>query len=333
MPTDEIVSEEAIIQGFLAPLAAGFPGAFGLRDDCAVAAPSAGHEFVFKTDAIAEGVHFLSTDHPRDIGWKALAVNVSDLAAKGARPVGYLLSLAFPAPPTRDWMAEFSAGLAEAQAAFGIHLIGGDTDRRPGPISITPMVFGEAPAGRMVRRTTAQAGDIVFVSGTLGDAALGLQLRRQRQLGLRWRLSREHVATLEGRYLRPQPRLALAAVLQAHARAAMDISDGLLKDLGRMCRASGVGARVELAKVRFSPAFDTVRATDPAAAAAAMFAGDDYEILSAVPPDHAAAYHAAAAAAGIGVTAVGQFETGEQLHLLDAQGRQVLIGSSGWDHF
>ncbi len=326
-------SEEAIIQGFLAPLAAGAPGAYGLKDDCATAAPSPGCEFVLKTDAIAEGVHFLTTDAPEDIGWKALAVNVSDLAAKGAKPVGYLMSLAFPAPPTRDWMAGFAKGLADAQEAFGIHLLGGDTDRRPGPISITPAVIGEVPLGRMVRRATARAGDHIFVSGTLGDSGLGLRVLLDPSRHAEWKLSDQQADWLRRRYLRPSPRLALRDALLRHARASMDISDGLMKDLGRMCRASGVGASVDDTALPLSQAFIAVRDAVPSAAQASLFAGDDYEILTAIPPDSIPQFTADARAASIAVTDIGRFTTGTAVRLQGRDGSDMDFGMSGWDHF
>lgn len=326
-------SEEAIIQGFLAPLAAGAPGAFELKDDCATAAPSAGCEFVLKTDAIAEGVHFLATDRPEDIGWKALAVNVSDLAAKGATPVGYLMSLAFPTAPTREWMSGFASGLAQAQRAFGIHLLGGDTDRRPGPISITPAVFGEVPVGRMVRRATAQASDIVCVTGTLGDSGLGLRLQQDRTLADKWNLSASQAKYLRNRYLRPSPRLALRDSLLRHARASMDISDGLMKDLGRMCRASGIGARIDYTSLPLSDAFKAVRNADPAAAEASLFAGDDYEILTAIPPERMPQYKAEALVAGIEVTDIGMFTVPITIQLRDSNDNEVQTSKSGWDHF
>ena len=333
MSDARLETEEAIIQGFLSPLAAGAPGALGLQDDCAIAAPTPGCEFVLKTDAIASGVHFLPDDPPADIGWKALAVNVSDLAAKGARPVGYLMSLAFPQAPTRDWMTAFARGLGDAQTAFGMHLLGGDTDRRPGPLSITPMVIGEVPVGRMVRRGAALPGDIVCVSGTLGDSSLGLRLRSDPTMARRLSLDPEHAAHLTGRFLRPTPRLALSAAVLAHARAGMDVSDGLMKDLGRMCRASGVGAVIEHAKLPLSAAFRAFRQSDAPAAAAALFAGDDYELLIAVAPEKLATLRTAAHEAGVPLTAIGQFTTGPAVIVADAAGQPIDIGRSGWDHF
>jgi thiamine-monophosphate kinase len=174
---DPLHGEEAIVR-VLAPLAQGFPGAFGLQDDCALIAPAPGTELVLKVDPVAEGVHFLTDDTPEDVAWKALAVNVSDLAAKAARPLGYLMALSFPEAPATAWLTRFAAGLAQAQARFGCHLIGGDTDRRPGPLTMSVTMIGSIPQGRMVRRATAHAGDTLFVSGTIGDASLGLALLR-----------------------------------------------------------------------------------------------------------------------------------------------------------
>jgi len=328
-----IRSEGELIETYLAPLAAGYPGAFGLGDDCAVAAPRAGHEFVLKTDAIAAGVHFLPDDAPEDIAWKALAVNVSDLTAKAAHPVGYLLSLSFPAAPSHGWMRRFAAGLAEAQAAFGMRLWGGDTDRRPGPLSITPAVLGEVPAGRMLRRGTARPGDRIYVSGTLGDAALGLALRRQPGQAQHWRLVPEHAAFLVRRYLRPEPRTALVPVLREHAHAAMDLSDGLMKDLGRMCRASGCGAHIEMHRIALSAAAAVVLAADPARQSSIVAAGDDYEVLASVRPDVAEAFERAAARAGVEATAIGEMADGTDVWLRDVDGRAIHLPLTGYDHF
>lgn len=327
-----IRGEEDLVQTYLAPLAGDAPGAFGLADDCAVLAPRAGYELVLKTDALAEGVHYLPGDPPELVGWKALAVNVSDLAAKGAEPLGYLLSLAFPAAPSRAWMEAFAAGLRAGQQVFGMTLLGGDTDRRPGPTSITPMVIGQVPAGRMVRRATAMAGDRLYVSGTLGDAALGLELLRVPN-GPLGTLDDAAKAHLIDRYRRPVPRLGLRDALRAEARAAMDISDGLAKDLGRMCRASGVGARVELAALPLSAAAASALRVAPHLDRAIVSAGDDYEVLAAVPPASASGFECAAHQAGVPVARIGICTPGHDVTIVAADGAPIVLAREGWDHF
>jgi thiamine-monophosphate kinase len=328
-----MLGEEGIIQRYFAPLAAGYPGAHGLRDDAAVVAPPPGHDLVVTVDAVAAGVHFFPDDTPADIGWKALAVNVSDLVAKGATPHAYVMSLAFPEPPSADWLAGFASGLAEAQAAFGLHLIGGDTDRRSGPVAITITAFGFVPTGAMCRRGAARAGDIIFVSGTLGDSALGLRVRGGQAEVAAWGLSDDHRAHLVARYLRPLPRVALAPVLIAHACAAMDISDGLLKDLGRMAAASGVGATVQLDELPLSAAARYVLRTDLATWRDIAAGGDDYEVLACVAPERAALFLAAAKAVGVEVQAIGRVNAGRSLELLDRVGQPVQYVQMGYDHF
>lgn len=335
MTTDQtperLSGEEAIIR-LLAPLAQGYPGAFGLADDCAVVTPEPGTELVLKTDPVAEGVHFLAGDAPEDVAWKALAVNVSDLAGKGAEPIGYLMALSFPEAPTQAWMARFADGLRAAQGRFGCHLIGGDTDRRPGPVTITITVVGSVPVGRIVRRGTAKAGDVLFVSGTLGDAALGLALRRRPELAKAWGLLPEEEDHLRRRYLRPEPRLALGPVLRAHASAAMDLSDGLAKDLGRMCSASGCGASVRFADLPLSAAGAKAVAADPDLRQRIVAGGDDYEILAAIHADEASAFQMAASQAGVGVTRIGSALAGAGV-VIEADGQPMALDRTGWDHF
>jgi thiamine-monophosphate kinase len=329
---ETLVGEDAII-ALLRPLAG--PGALGFKDDCATLTPRPGTDLVLKTDPVAEGVHFLPEDAPEDVAWKALAVNVSDLAAKAARPIGYLMALSFPSAPTRTWLTRFAAGLGEAQTAFGCTLLGGDTDRRPGPITISVTVFGEVASGTMVQRATARPGDLLYVSGTIGDAALGLRLCREPALAQRWGLSAEQAAQLVGRYHRPQPRLALASALRGHASASMDLSDGVVKDLGRMLRASGVTGSLELARVPLSRAVSQVVITEPALLAQLAAAGDDYEVLCAVAPASAEAFETEAGKSGLAVARVGQVgDLGEgQLRITDAAGNNVQLQSGGWDHF
>lgn len=336
--------EESIIQEYLAPLAAGFPGAFGLHDDCAAITPTPGHDLIVKTDPVAAGIHFFAGDAPDAIAWKALAVNVSDLAAKAAVPRAYLMALSFPEAPTRDWMAAFAKGLGDAQSAFGMHLIGGDTDRRPGPMTISITVFGEVPAGKMVRRATARPGDLICVSGTLGSAAIGLALRGEavadarspRGLLARWgclETDRESCSRAIAASLYPQPRLGLRNALLAHASAAMDISDGLAKDLGRMARASGCSAAVRLTSLPLEAVVRAAVAADPQRWQDVVAGGDDYEVLAAVSPAKVEAFTAQAGRDGVEVTVVGSFASGEGVTINDADGRPLQLSRTGWDHF
>jgi thiamine-monophosphate kinase len=325
--------EAAIIAGYMAPLAAGFAGALGLKDDCAFLTPPPGQTLVLKTDAVAEGIHFLASDDPFDIGWKALAVNVSDLAAKGARPIVYLMSLSFPRMPTGDWLARFTAGLASAQSGFGIHLAGGDTDKRPGPITVTISVVGAVPAGRIVQRAGARDGDRLLVSGTLGDAALGLMIEQNPALIAQWGLKLEEAAHLIDRYRHPAPRLGLRSALLEHAHAAMDLSDGLAKDLGRMCEASGLRAEVEIARLPLSGPARKALAADPSLLAAIISGGDDYEVLATASPDLVAGFTTVAAEGGIAVTDIGRMQSGDAVRFIDAGGKEVTLSRTGWDHF
>jgi len=333
MSDEPVRGEESLIQEFLAPLAAGFPGAFGLQDDCAVIAPEPGDELVVKTDPIVAGVHFPLDTAPEDIAWRALAVNVSDLAAKGATPVAYLMALALPEAPQRAWMQRFANGLEQAQRAFGCHLIGGDTDRTPGPLTVSITAFGSAPRGMMVRRGAARPGDQLFVTGTLGDAALGLALLTEPGLKQTLGLSDGEAAASLARFLRPAPRLGLAPLLRAHASAAMDLSDGLAKDCGRMCKASGAGARIEIDALPLSAPMRKAVHEDPRWLERAATQGDDYEILAAVPAARAQAFAGAAASLDFGVTRIGEITAGAGVTIERADGTAMDLGKPGWDHF
>ena len=305
MPGPNRPSEDDLIARWFRPLATA-EGAHALLDDCASLTPPAGHDLVLKTDAVAAGVHFFADDDWRLVAKKALRVNLSDLAAKGARPLGHLLTLALPADWREDDLARFAEGLGEDQAAFGSPLLGGDTIRSPDGLMVSITVFGAVPSGRMVRRTAARPGDLLFVSGSLGDAALGLLARTDPERAAAWGLDAAEAAHLAGRYLLPEPRLALAPAILAEAGAAMDLSDGLGLDLARMCRGASVAAEVRLADLPLSPAARRVLAVEPDLIARIVGGGDDYEILAAVAPERAAAFVAAAAAAGVAVTAIGR---------------------------
>ena len=337
---DRLHGEEAIV-ALLAPLTEGDPGAFGLKDDCALLTPEPGTELVLKTDPIAEGVHFLPGEAPEDIAWKALAVNVSDLAAKGATPVGYLMALSFPEAPSRGWLTAFAAGLRDAQARFGCRLLGGDTDRRPGPLTVSITAIGSVPQGEMVRRGTARPGDLLFVSGTIGDAALGLALAKEPALAAAWGLTQAEAEYLRRRYRRPEPRLALGPVLRRYAAAAMDVSDGLVKDLERMLHGSGIGGRLRAGGVPLSGSARKVLVREPECLAQLITGGDDYEVLAAVPGPraHCGEFRTAAANAGVPMTEIGTAgpsawpEAGHGLSIEGPDGRPLALERTGWDHF
>lgn len=327
------MGEDELIQTIFAPLASSFAGALGLKDDCALLTPPPGRDLVLTTDAVAEGVHFFSDDAAADIAWKALAVNVSDLVAKGAQPLVYLLSLSFPEQPGRAWLDGFAQGLAAAQSAFGITLAGGDTDRRPGPLSITVTAIGSVAGGRMVRRSTARAGDTLFLSGTLGDSALGLVLRGDPARRAAMGLDEAGAQALVGRYLRPTPRLLLAPHLVAYAAAAMDVSDGLIKDCGRLARASGLGASLDAGLVPLSLPARAALTRDPSLIETVLTGGDDYEVLAAVAPAQAADFRTAAAGSGVAVTEIGCLTEGARVVVTGADGRSIEVSREGWDHF
>ena len=335
---ETIIGEQAVV-ALLAPLTEGHPSAFGLKDDCALFTPPPGSDLVLKTDPVAEGVHFLPADAPEDIAWKALAVNVSDLAAKGATPVVYLMALSFPEPPTRTWMQRFADGLLDAQRHLGCRLLGGDTDRRPGPLSISITMIGSVPRGKMVRRTAAHTCCTLLVSGSIGDAALGLALAKEPALAAAWGLSPSEAEYLAHRYRRPEPRLALAPLLRQYAAAAMDLSDGLVKDLERMLRGSGVGGRLQAGNVPLSEAARKVVAREPERLAQLITGGDDYEVLVAVMDSRTDEFRSVVASTGIPMTKVGIVgpfdwpEHGPGLLIEGSDGQPMILDRTGWEHF
>src|ERR1700691_2571854 len=286
-------AEDRLIARYFRPLATA-PGALGLLDDAAELTPPAGCDLVLTTDGVIAGVHFFADDPPENIGRKALRMNLSDLAAKGARPIGFLLSVALPAGTDEAWIAAFAAGLGEDAARYGCPLFGGDTDHTPGLASASIAAFGSVPHGTMVRRSTAKAGDCVVVTGTIGDAALGVRLRRDRNLARSWGLTEAMVAYLEQRYLLPEPRNALAEAVLHHAAAAIDVSDGLAGDLAKLCRASSVSAEIDVSRVPLSDAARTAAGAEPALIETVLTGGDDYEIVLTLAPEKLSSFRAAA---------------------------------------
>jgi thiamine-monophosphate kinase len=312
-------AEFALIARHFLPLAG--PGALGLADDAALLTPPPGRELVLSADAMVAGVHFLPDDPPETVGRKLLRVNLSDLAAKGALPIGYLMTVSTPKDTPEAWFAGFAAGLALDQAIYGITLLGGDTTSTPGPISLSLTIIGHVAPGTAVLRSGARAGDEIWVTGTIGDGALGLQAA----LG---KLA-DADGYLLGRYRLPQPRVGLA--LAGIASAAMDVSDGLVQDLGHLCRAGGLTAEIEAGAV---PLSDAARAAGPAWVETCLTGGDDYELLLAVPAHRGVALVAEARRAGIEVTRIGGFRAGSpEVTIRQADGAPLELTKSGWSHF
>ena len=321
-------SEDDLIARYFAPIAG--PAGLGLRDDAALLRPPAGRDMVLTTDALVAGVHFFADDPPGAIARKALRVNLSDLAAKGAEPVGFLLNLALPGDWTASWLAAFAGGLGEDAAHYACPLLGGDTVKTPGPLTLAITALGAVEPGRMPPRFGVMAGDRLYVTGSIGDAALGLRQR----LGQGPVLDEADRNHLLERYLLPQPRLALALAMARYANAGMDVSDGLVGDLTKMLRVSGVTARVNLARLPLSAAAAAAVAADPALFEIAATGGDDYELLAAVAPESCDAFEAAAATAGVAATLIGEAFAGlEPPHFLGRDGREMAFQSGSFSHF
>src|ERR1700681_1185855 len=275
---DNPSGEDALIARYFRPIATD-PGAFDLGDDAAIL-KAAGGDIVVTTDAIVEGVHFLSDDPPDTIARKALRVNLSDLAAKGAAPAGFVLTLALRSADDA-WLTPFARGLGSDVGLFGCPLLGGDTVSTPGPAMISITAFGRVPAGRMVHRSGAKPGDRIVVTGTIGDAALGLDILRGGAAAAYADAAARDM--LIGRYRVPQPRTALAQAVRDHAHAAMYVSDGLACDLAKLCAASGVSAVIDAPSIPLSAAAAELLARGTIGIEAIISGGDDYEILCAIP--------------------------------------------------
>jgi thiamine-monophosphate kinase len=298
----------------------------GVGDDCALLRPAPGMQLAVSTDMLVEGRHFLSTVNPGALGHKALAVNLSDLAACGAQPLAFVLSLALP-QVDEAWLAGFAEGLFALADAHDCELVGGDTTR--GPLTINITVFGEVPAGQALLRSGAHAGDDVWVSGTLGDARLALEAFRGTVS-----LPQPVFAAARERMDRPQPRVALGMALRGIASGAIDVSDGLLGDLAHMLEGSRVGATIELAAAAHLLASAKALGWPDERIQDQVFAGgDDYELAFTASPRHRAAVEAAATQAATPVTRIGRIEAAPGLRLVDAQGQAVQRRFAGFDHF
>jgi len=329
--TNHPSGEDSLIARYFQPLATD-PGAFGLGDDAAIL-KSLGDDLVVTTDAIVEGVHFLADDPADSIARKALRVNLSDLAAKGAAPAGFVLTLALRRADD-GWLAPFARGLGEDAATFGCPLLGGDTVSTPGPLMISITAFGRVPEGRMVHRQGARPGDRVVVSGTIGDATLGLAILKGGAVAAGLADDAAGRDLLVGRYRVPQPRSALAKAVRDHASAAMDVSDGLAGDLAKLCAASGVSAVIDAPGIPLSAPAAGLLARGIVGIGALVSGGDDYEVLCTVPENRFDAFAQAARQAGVAVTAIGRIIGGVAAPaFLDGQGREIPLPRLSYSHF
>ena len=316
--------EFALIARHFRPLAG--DGALDLRDDAALLTPPEGQQLVLAADALVEGVHFLPDDPPGMIARKLLRVNLSDLAAMGAAPLGYLMTTAFTRGTPDTWIADFVAGLAEDQQRFGLQVLGGDTVATPGPACFSLTIIGTVPPGQALHRRGARIGDEIWVSGSIGDAALGLRV-------LQGKLPADAEGFLARRYRLPEPRLALGQALRGVARAAMDVSDGLVQDLGHLCRAAGCGAEITAAALPLSAAANATFARNAALLPLLLTGGDDYELLFAAAPEDAGAVQAASIKAGVPVAPLGRFVPGDAVVVRDGSGAAITLPQGGWSHF
>ena len=322
------LGEFELIAKYFAPLASRTKGAFGLKDDVATLRLRKGEELVAKVDAIVEGVHFLRSDTPADVARKALRVNLSDLAAKGAMPRHYLLSLSLPAWAGNAWLAGFAHGLASDQKRYGVSLIGGDTTATPGALTISITALGTVASGKAIRRAGAKPGHLVFVTGTIGDAAAGLALLQ----GSRSKLRPAARAALIARYRVPEPRVALGPRLIGLASASLDVSDGLIADLGHIAEVSGVRIAVAADRIPLSSEYAAFWGNGTDALVRAATSGDDYEIAFTAPARARAAI-AKASRGTARVTEIGRVERGAGAVLLDSHGKPLSVRRQGYTHF
>jgi thiamine-monophosphate kinase len=323
--------EDSLIARYFKPLATD-PGAFGLTDDAAVLKAD-GKDIVVNTDAIVEGVHFLPDDPPDTIARKALRVNLSDLAAKGATPAGFVLTLALRSHD-EAWLAAFARGLGEDIQTFGCALLGGDTVSTPGPLMVSVTAFGRVPVGRMVRRLGAAVGDCVVVTGTIGDAALGLAVLKGGAVAAALAGDSKACDDLVLRYRVPQPRNALAIAVRDHATSAMDVSDGLAGDLAKLCNVSGVSAVIDASAIPMSAPAKALLDGGLIGFETIVAGGDDYEILCTIPENRMDAFKQAAAQAGVPVNTIGTIVAGASSpRFVDRVGGDVVLKCLSYSHF
>ncbi|MDQ2953563.1 MAG: thiamine-phosphate kinase [Pseudomonadota bacterium] len=328
--SDNESGEDRLIARYFKPFAT-HPGALALTDDAAFLTPPDGRDLVVTTDAVVAGIHFFPADPAAAVASKALRVNLSDLAAKGAEPAGFVMALGMPAIKPR-WLEAFARQLAADARTYGCPLLGGDTVKTKGSLFVSITAIGTLPRRTMVKRSGAKAGDVVMVTGTLGDASL--ELHRRRKGSPKWKLSRAAARHLAQRYLYPEPRCGLALAVRRCASAAIDISDGLAGDLTKLCKVSGVSADIDIGKVPLSPAAQAALAAAPKLIETVLTGGDDYEIVCTVPPQQLEQFRELARDAEVPVTAIGCIAAGKAPpRFRDARGNPFSFVRGSFSHF
>lgn len=325
-----MVDEFDLIKRLFVPLTGGRPEALNLADDVALIPGPAGHQWALTKDAMVAGVHFFPDDPPDLIARKLVRVNLSDLASKGAVPEFLLLATCFPQGVEAAWLDRFASGLKTDCEEFTVVVIGGDTVATPGPLVLTLTAVGRIPENTALLRSNARSGDQIWLSGSVGDSALGLLVAR----GESKSLSQTDAGFLLDRYRLPQPRVALGPRLRGLAHAAMDVSDGLLGDLGHICRASACAAEIEAERLPLSAAARAaLEAGLGEGLATVVTGGDDYEILFTAPPEAGQALSALSDELGVALTRIGRIKPGQGVALLDGAGQAIGIGQGGYRHF
>lgn len=323
------MDEFDLIETYFSPLAG--KGAFALTDDAACISPSQGCELVVTKDTMVEGVHFPKGEYGAAISGRLLRVNLSDIAAKGARPVAYLLSCAFPEHIMPSHIQDFAHGLADMQKIYKLTLLGGDTVKTSGPMVVTITCFGEVPCGTMMRRKGAQIADDIWLSGTIGDALLGLEIVKGD-----YAPALEHFTYLKERYYAPSPRVGLGQALRGLANACLDISDGLLADAGHLAKASHVGFELDIEALTLSQAarlWLEGQGEKALARLRLMTFGDDYELLFTAPPERSKDIEALGKSLSVPLQRIGVCVTGESVKIYGEDRRIIPVKTRGYRHF
>ncbi|MFC4352836.1 thiamine-phosphate kinase [Fodinicurvata halophila] len=326
-------AEFDLIARYFAPLAVGERGAYALLNDAAILDVPAEHSLVTTLDSMVEGVHFLPDDPPDLIARKLLRVNLSDLAAMAARPRGYLLSLALSGDQDETWLEAFATGFGRDQDIYDVVLLGGDTLRTPGPLTLTLTALGEVPRGQALQRGTARAGEDIYLTGRLGEAALGLFVRLGQAAEKLPDLTAGQLDRLEAAYRLPDPPVQLGPLLPGLATACLDVSDGLMGDLGHIANGSGLGAEVEVTRLPLAPEVRRLVEAVPERLQDVVSGGDDYQLLFTAPQEKRDAVERLSGDSGVAISRIGRMTQGDSVRLLDVQGRDVAVAQAGWTHF